>query len=96
MSRSSGKSLAAIMFTDVVGYTGLTELDGERAIGARERHRALLRPLVEQFEGELLETPGDESLSVFPSAVLAVDCAFAVQAALRDELTSCAPRPSWT
>lgn len=73
------------MFTDVVGYTGLTESSEERAIGVRGRHRALLRPLVEQFEGELLETPGDESLSVFPSAVLAVDCAFALQAALRDD-----------
>lgn len=82
---SENRRLAAIMFTDVVGYTGLTESDEGRALGVRDRHRALLRPLVEQFEGELVETPGDESLSVFPSAVRAVDCAFAIQAALRDD-----------
>ncbi len=85
MSEASGRRLAAIMFTDVVGYTGLTEKDEARAVRARDRHRSLLRALVEQFEGELLETPGDESLSVFPSALLAVDCALAVQAALRDD-----------
>jgi class 3 adenylate cyclase/pimeloyl-ACP methyl ester carboxylesterase len=85
VTETSGRRLAAIMFTDVVGYTGLTERDESRAVRARDRHRALLRPLVEQFEGELLETPGDESLSVFPSALLAVDCALAVQAALRDD-----------
>jgi len=85
MTEGTGRTLAAIMFTDVVGYTGLTESDEATAIAARNRHRGLLKPLVEQFEGELLETPGDESLSVFPSAILAVDCALAVQASLRDD-----------
>jgi pimeloyl-ACP methyl ester carboxylesterase len=85
MTETSGRRLAAIMFTDVVGYTELVARDEPRAVRARERHRALLRPLVEQFEGELLETPGDESLSIFSSALLAVDCALAVQAALRDD-----------
>jgi class 3 adenylate cyclase/pimeloyl-ACP methyl ester carboxylesterase len=85
MAEPSERRLAAIMFTDLVGYTSLTERDEGRAARARDRHRSLLRPLVEQFEGELLETPGDESLSVFPSALLAVDCALAVQAALRDD-----------
>ena len=85
MSEAPVRRLAAIMFTDVVGYTELTERDERRAVRARDRHRAILRPLVKQFEGELLETPGDESLSTFPSALLAVDCALAVQAALRDD-----------
>ena len=91
MSEQSGprvvqtRQLAAIMFTDIVGYTALTERDESGAITVRDRHRAIVRPLVEQFEGELVETPGDESLAAFPSALLAVDCALALQAALRDD-----------
>jgi class 3 adenylate cyclase/pimeloyl-ACP methyl ester carboxylesterase len=85
VTEASGRRLAAIMFTDVVGYTSLTEQDEARALRVRDRHRAILRPLVEQCEGELLETPGDESLSVFASARRAVDCALAVQAALRED-----------
>jgi pimeloyl-ACP methyl ester carboxylesterase len=44
-----------------------------------------VKTLVTQFEGEVVDTTGDESLSVFPSALGAVDCALALQAALRDD-----------
>lgn len=53
----------------------------------RDRHRKLVGALVEQFEGEVVEAPGDESLSLFPSALVAVDCALAIQASLRDDAT---------
>jgi TolB-like protein len=59
--------------------------DEARAIAVRDRHRALLRPIVERFHGELVETPGDEALVVFASSLRAVECALALQeAALRD------------
>ncbi|MBW2415842.1 MAG: alpha/beta fold hydrolase [Deltaproteobacteria bacterium] len=79
------RRLGAIMFTDIVGYTSLTEADEAAAVTVRDRHRKLVRTLVEQFEGELVEAPGDESLSLFPSALTAVDCALAIQASLRDD-----------
>jgi class 3 adenylate cyclase len=79
------RSLTAIMFTDIVGYTSLMERDEATAIQVWERHRAIVRVLVEQFKGTLVDAPGDESLSTFPSALLAVDCALAIQAALRDD-----------
>jgi class 3 adenylate cyclase/pimeloyl-ACP methyl ester carboxylesterase len=85
VSEGAERRLAAIMFTDIVGFTALTERDEPTAIRVRERHRAIVKPLVEQFDGELVDATGDESLSVFPSAVLAVDCALAVQAALRQD-----------
>jgi class 3 adenylate cyclase/pimeloyl-ACP methyl ester carboxylesterase len=79
------RSLTAIMFTDIVGYTSLMEQDEAKAIGVREQHRAIVRVLVQQFRGTLIDATGDESLSTFPSALLAVDCALAIQAALRDD-----------
>lgn len=77
------RRLLAIMFTDVVGYTALTERDEAAAVRLREQHRDLVRALAQQFDGEVMDTTGDESLSIFPSALRAVDCALALQGALR-------------
>jgi pimeloyl-ACP methyl ester carboxylesterase len=71
------------MFTDVVGFTALTESDEAAAVRVREQHRELVRTLVHQFDGEVVDATGDESLSIFPSALRAVDCALALQGALR-------------
>jgi len=76
------RRLAAIMFTDVVGYTAITERDEARAVEIRETHRDLVRTLVKQFDGELVDATGDESFSIFASALRAVDCALALQGAL--------------
>ena len=71
------------MFTDVVGFTALTERDEAAAIRVREQHRELVHTLVHQFDGEVVDATGDESFSIFPSALRAVDCALALQGALR-------------
>ena len=81
---AADRRLAAIVFSDIVGYSSLTERDEARAIRARERHRSIARPLVEEFQGEVVEATGDELLCIFPSALLAVDYALAIQAVLRD------------
>ena len=78
------RRLAAIMFTDIVGYTALMAESEAKGLRARERHRALVRPLVEKYHGESIEARGDESLSVFPTALDAVNCALAIE----DELHS--------
>jgi class 3 adenylate cyclase len=77
------RNLTAIMFTDIVGYTSLMERDEAKAIRVRDQHRAIVRVLVEQFKGSLIDATGDESLSIFPSALLAVDCALAVRRAMK-------------
>jgi pimeloyl-ACP methyl ester carboxylesterase/class 3 adenylate cyclase len=77
------RQLLAIMFTDVVGYAALTERDEAAAVKVRDHHRSLVGTLVEQFDGQLIDATGDESLSIFPSALRAVDCALALQGALR-------------
>ncbi len=79
------RRLAAIMFTDIVGYTALMAESEEKGLRARARHRQLVRPLVEQYHGESIEARGDESLSTFPTALDAVNCALAIEAAAGDD-----------
>jgi len=79
------RKLAAIMFTDIVGYTALMAESEERGLRAREQHRALVRPLVEKYHGESIEARGDESLSTFPTALDAVNCALAIQDQLQKD-----------
>ncbi len=45
------RRLAAIMFTDIVGYTALMAESEEKGLAAKERHRALVRPLVQRYHG---------------------------------------------
>jgi class 3 adenylate cyclase/pimeloyl-ACP methyl ester carboxylesterase len=81
----AGRQILAIMFTDVVGYTAITERDEQSAVRIREAHRDLVQTLVKQFGGEVVDVTGDESLSIFASALRAVDCAIAIQSALRSD-----------
>jgi len=73
------------MFTDIVGYTALMAESEERGLRVRERNRTVVRPSLGQYHAERIEETGDEFFSIFPSAVDAVNCALAIQAALRDD-----------
>ncbi len=79
------RRLAAIMFTDIVGYTALMAESEQRGRGVRERHRTVLGPLAEQYSGQIVDENGDELVLSFASAVDAVNCALAVQTELRDD-----------
>jgi adenylate cyclase len=85
VDREAERRLAAIMFTDVVGYTTVMAESEDRGLRARHRHRALVRPLVEQYRGQPIEARGDESLSVFPNTLDAVNCGLAILARLEAE-----------
>ncbi len=63
-SQGVERKLAAIMFTDIVGYTALMAESEEKGLRVRARHRELVRPLVERYHGQWIEATGDESLSV--------------------------------
>lgn len=78
------RQLTAIMFTDMVGYTALMQEDEHRAKLDRDRQRKVIDLSVERFGGRVLQYYGDGTLSVFHSAVAAVECAIAIQAALRE------------
>ncbi len=67
------------MFTDLVGSTALMARSEELALAVKQRHRSLVRPLVERYHGRWIESPGDETLSTFPNSLDAVNCALAIQ-----------------
>jgi len=80
------RKLAAIMFTDIVGYTALMSKDEKKARQSLQKHRKILKSLVERFEGDWLQTVGDGTLSSFSSVVNAVNCALEIQRSLKREL----------
>ena len=79
------RKLAAIMFTDMVGYTSLMQEDEPRARELIERHREILTPFVKKHDGEVLQYVGDGTFCTFNSAIEAVNCAVEIQVALLDE-----------
>ena len=78
-SSSSDRRLAAIMFTDIVGYTSLMQKDESKALSTIERHRFVLEKHTQTHNGSVLQYYGDGSLSIFPSALEAVECALEIQ-----------------
>lgn len=81
------RQLAAIVFTDIVGYSAMMQQDETRATIVRERHRAVFDELTERFGGRILQYYGDGTLSIFQSAVAAVECSVEMQKAFREEPT---------
>src|SRR5438477_2897301 len=76
------RKLAAIMFTDMVGYSALSQRDDKLAQELLEEHRRLLREIFPQFNGTEIKTIGDGFLIEFDSALEAAECAVAIQRAL--------------
>ena len=75
------RELAAIMFSDIASYTAIMGRDEQEGLEARNSHRELLRTILPRFNGRLLGDLGDGALSSFHSAIDAVNCARALQAA---------------
>ena len=77
MTRS--RQLAAIMFTDIEGYTSLMQQNEEKAVQARDKHRRIFNSITEKHKGRILQYYGDGTLSIFDSAIDAVNCGIEMQ-----------------
>ena len=86
-----GRRLAAIMITDLVDYTALTQKDEALTLQLLEEHRRLLRPLFHSYGGQEIKPTGDGFLAEFPSALQATRCAIEIQRALNERNSTVPP-----
>src|SRR5881409_110580 len=82
MSADEQRKLAAIMFTDMVGYSALSQNNPKVAVELLEEHREILREIFPRFNGTEIKTIGDAFLVEFNSALEAAQCAIEIQRAL--------------
>ncbi|MEP7376412.1 MAG: adenylate/guanylate cyclase domain-containing protein [Chitinophagaceae bacterium] len=73
------RQLAAIMFTDMEGYTALMQKNEQVAIERRNRHREVFEKAMADHSGRIIQYYGDGTLSIFTSAIHAVNAAVAMQ-----------------
>ncbi len=73
------RQLAAIMFTDISGYTALMGNDEQKAYEVLRKNRALQKPIIEEFNGRWIKELGDGVLASFNTVSDAVNAAFKIQ-----------------
>lgn len=79
----SKRQLAAIMFTDISGFSAMMQEDEVYAKTILSRQRQVMEAKHRDFDGKILQYVGDGTLSIFQSSVAAVECAVAIQVELR-------------
>lgn len=82
------RRLAAIMFTDIVGYTVLMGSDEDRAFKILRKNREIHTKFLEQYNGNLIKEMGDGMLTSFKVASDAAQCAIAIQKATKEQMDS--------
>ena len=83
---TSSRQLAAIMFTDIVGYTALMGKDTDKALELVRISKDIQKPLVEKHNGKWLKEMGDGAMAQFNTALDAVNCSIEIQKSARAEL----------
>lgn len=84
-SPHASRQLAAILFTDIVGYTGMMQSDEHKTVAIIKRYNQVLEQWVSHFHGRIVNFYGDGSLCIFSSATEAVQCALEIQKVFRAE-----------
>jgi predicted ATPase len=79
VSKQLDRRLAAVMFTDMVGYTALMQADERLGLDKRDRYMSALETHHDAFGGTIVQRLGDGSMSMFPSSLAAVLAAVEIQ-----------------
>ncbi len=79
---SQSRQLAAIMFTDIVGYTAMMQKNESEALSKVDRYKQVQNEIIHKYDGNILNYYGDGSLTVFKSVLSAVECAMVLQQSL--------------
>ena len=79
------RKLSAILSADVQGYSRLMGEDEKGTVRTMEAYREIVSSVVGKYDGRVVDSPGDNILSEFQSAVDAVECAVEIQQTLKNE-----------
>ena len=85
------RRLAAILVADIAGYSALMAADDEETVQDLKRHQSAILPMVDQFDGHVIDIAGDGILAEFPSVLNAVKCALAIQKTMARRNEDAAP-----
>ena len=78
------RKLTAIVSADVKGYSRLMGEDEISTIQTLKKYRDVMASLVQEYEGRVIDSPGDNILAEFGSVVDAVECAVKIQGELKE------------
>ena len=84
MAENRTRQLAAIMFTDIVGYSAMMNTNEKEGIKKASHYRRILTQQVEKHGGKVIQHYGDGSLTTFSSSVAALNCAQSIQILFRE------------
>lgn len=82
---SQSRQLAAIMFTDIVGYTAMMQDDEALTLNLRDKLKNILETEVALHGGKIVKFSGDGALCSFGSAIESIRVAIAVQLQMLQE-----------
>ena len=75
------RQLAAIMFTDIVGFTALMGSDEEKTFRVLDKNRGIHKPIIAEYRGRWIKELGDGVMASFNNISDAVNAAIAIQEA---------------
>ena len=83
--RTTGRGLAAVLFTDIVGSTSIAaEMGNTRWVELVARHHRIVRHQVGRFGGREIDDAGDGFFVTFERPADAIRCAVAAAEAVRE------------
>ena len=79
------RKLAAIMFTDIAGYTAQMSKNEDKALEMLRKKRSIIKPLIDNHNGTYVKEIGDGTLSYFESGYNASACAKELQKEIKND-----------